>query len=221
MEIEKVGLPSSPTSLEPTGPVHRPPLNQPSSIESPSIPGTLWAFFLYIYQQCLELYRYFFSPAPPTPALVIAIEPKKETVAGYASFEPSDADKSDIRSVLHILSANTSTPWNLLFNNELDEKGKKIRHVHPFKFLKELLTTDLKNDLVKVQEAWIQTIWNSFIENLEASFNKQPHDHLLAYLPEFAAEVERDPATLRSSVEKKEWGKLLIELLKPQQVNHN
>ncbi|HSX03448.1 MAG TPA: hypothetical protein VLG76_01830 [Rhabdochlamydiaceae bacterium] len=155
------------------------------------------------------------TPPLENQSTSIAIETPKNN--GYAALEPSNEEKEKIYFVFHAL-ANRSF-WYLAFSEEIKTTGSEIDHVHPYKLLKELLTTELKNDLIKMRRAaWPRAVWNKFIENLTRSFDRMTSESLLSYLPDFAKELRHELSPLEPLIKKRDWEGLVIQLLENQSI---
>ncbi len=95
----------------------------------------------------------------------------------------------------------------------MERKGKKIRHVHPLRFLGCIFSDPhLHSCMREVHRSMFK--WNGFIDGLKDRLREEgARGNLYQYVPGFAQLLNRDPKKITHYLEKRDWDGLVRYLL--------
>lgn len=128
----------------------------------------------------------------------------------YAALELSLIDQENIFFIFNKMAGSmVDFGFNVL---EVQRRGSRIEHVHPFKLMEYFFRTSLKADLLTIRKER-QSFWNTTVGNIEKGFNSIPTVDLLKLLPGFAHSLELSPDALTIFIQDKNWKGLLNFLL--------
>lgn len=118
---------------------------------------------------------------------------------------PSKEDVENLNYIIKTLA--TKNPIQLAFSSsELNDRGDKIMHLHPLKFLTIILTDP--DNLKYVKAIRDKTLaWNGFIRNLRKSLKEETDKHNLTYeqVADFSNVIGVDVNLLWPDIENKRW----------------
>lgn len=139
----------------------------------------------------------------------IALSLSRDYLAGVAPHEASD-----IHYIVTTL-ANVPTIGLAFYSGSLDQAGDRINHVHPFRFLQTVFTSEeLKVCIRNVKnKGWV---WNRFMSGLSESLDEEAAAGNLKpeFIHDFAAIVGIDPSKIVPHIEKRRWKSLVSALIK-------
>jgi hypothetical protein len=95
----------------------------------------------------------------------------------------------------------------------LREKEKKIKHVHPLRFLGEIFSNaNLKSCMRKIEKSSLK--WGGFMKGLTPNMEKEfKCNNLLQYVDDFCQAVKADPDKVKIYIQKNDWTQLIKYLI--------
>ena len=140
----------------------------------------------------------------------------KSTQSGYRDYTiPVDPEKKRaIRFILKTM-AKKSLASLLSYKSELEEKGKFIDDVHPFRFLQTVFSDEEMKAYfhqIKKRASWI---WGKFIKGLTTSLQEELSINNLReeYIYDFALNVKIDPTLIYEVIQNGQWEEFIQILL--------
>jgi hypothetical protein len=100
----------------------------------------------------------------------------------------------------------TKNPLMLAFKKDsLERKGKRIHHVHPFRFLAYVYSEPkLRQGMVKIEESHFK--WNGFIDGYAKKMRHEAsQNNLMPYVNSFASNLNLDRDTIAALVQKADY----------------
>lgn len=130
----------------------------------------------------------------------------------YTKLHIKDSDKRIISSMIDTI-ANTNVFQLALKEREVQQKGDKINHVHPVRFLGTVFSDPkIKNDMIEIKRSYFK--WNGFIGGFSKRMDEEfQRDNVLRYVPGFAASLNIDPEQVKRYVQSQDWDGLVRFLM--------
>lgn len=156
----------------------------------------------------------------------LALEERKENIPFLAQFSfgtqdqsrnffelpLNDEEKSLINKIITTL-ANKNTLMLAFEKKSLERKGKRIHHVHPFRFLGHVFSEpNLKAAMYEIKKSHFK--WNGFIEGYAKKMrNEAAQNNLLPYVRSFSAYLQVDSQNVTTYIQKGDYEGLVRYLL--------
>ena len=103
--------------------------------------------------------------------------------------------------------------WLGMHQGELRDKEKRIKHVHPMRFLGEVFSnTHLKSCMRQVEKDSL--IWSNFLKGLKPNMEKEyDRNNLFRHVEGFSQSVRADPEKVKVFIQKHDWSGLVKYLI--------
>ncbi len=123
-----------------------------------------------------------------------------------------DSEKKIIASIVETLADNNVFQLALK-ETEMNQRGDKINHVHPLRFLGVAFSDPkLKSCMQEIKKNYFK--WNGFIGGLSKRIDEEYNrDNLLRYVPGFSSYVNVDPEQVKRYISNRDWDGLVRFLM--------
>ncbi len=104
--------------------------------------------------------------------------------------------------------------FELAFDKKkMEDKGKRIHHVHPLRFMGHICSNhDLKRSLKRIKKSSFK--WDAFIDGFAKRMKEESsRNNLMMYVCGFAKEVNANPDKVTYYIQKKDWEGLVRYLM--------
>jgi adenine specific DNA methylase Mod len=122
--------------------------------------------------------------------------------------------EEEAETIGDIIETVGNTYWAALGLKQwsLRDKEKKIKHVHPLRFLGEIFSNaDLKLCMRKIRKSDLK--WDGFMKGLIPNMEEVKERNLLQHIGGFCKVVGADPEKVRGFVKKSNWAGLVEYLI--------
>jgi hypothetical protein len=120
----------------------------------------------------------------------------------------TESEKKIIRKIITTM-AEKNVFQLLLEKRSLEKKGKKIRHIHPLRFVGFILAdSHLRRCMKTISKSYFK--WSNFVEGYEERMKEESKKgQLLPYVPGFAELLKADPQVITNYINKSEYEDLI------------
>ncbi len=130
----------------------------------------------------------------------------------FTELEITEHDKELIFKIIDTMARDNVIKLGLK-RRSMERKGRKVRHVHPLKFLGHIFADPhLHQCMREVHRSHFK--WNGFIDGLKDRIKEESsRGNLLPYVPAFAKQTNRDGDKIAHYIERRDWEGLVRYLL--------
>jgi len=130
----------------------------------------------------------------------------------FNRLEITDHDKELIFKIIDTMARDNVIKLGLK-RRSMERKGKKVRHVHPLRFLGHIFADiHLHQCMREVHRSSFK--WNGFIDGLKDRIKEEAsRGNLLPYVPAFAKQTNRDADRITHYIDRRDWEGLVRYLL--------
>jgi hypothetical protein len=148
------------------------------------------------------------SPAP----VATELDPSLANAQLFYQLPISDGDKELIYKIIDTMAKDNVIKLGLK-RKSMERKGKKIRHVHPLRFLGHIFADrHLKHCMREISRSSFK--WNGFIDGLKDRIKEEAaRNNLMQYVHGFAQQVNGDEQKIARYLENRDWEGLVRCLL--------
>lgn len=125
----------------------------------------------------------------------------------------SEVEKEDLSYIINLMGMGSLTKI-IKSQSSLKRAGKRIDHLHPFNFLLTIFLDDEMTVSIHAMKSrsWV---WDEFLSGVKGSLETEAKNgNLLAYVDDFANQLQVSAELLLPSIEKQDWTELVKVLLK-------
>lgn len=130
----------------------------------------------------------------------------------FYQLEINDHDKDLIYKIIDTMARDNVIKLGLK-RRSMERKGRKVRHVHPLRFLGHIFGDHYLHQCMR--EVYRSSFkWNGFIDGLKDRIKEESaKGNLLPYVPAFAKQTNRDADKIAHYIERRDWEGLVRYLL--------
>ncbi len=153
--------------------------------------------------------RAFASPSQYSSSLLLEKSYySDEDLDKFYSLPINESDKKIVRYIIKTM-AEKNMMQLLMEKKGLEKKGKKIRHIHPLRFIGFILSDEgLKRNLKAFSKNYFK--WSNFVEGFVDRMKEEgQRGQLMPYVPGFAKELHADPEQVAKYIQNRDYEKLI------------
>ncbi len=135
-----------------------------------------------------------------------------DAVALFESLPINDQERKIIDYIITTMAEKNILKLGLM-RKTMEKKGKRIHHVHPFRFLNFVFSYDhLKHSMHKIHKSGFK--WDGFIDGFSKKMKEEArHNNLMRYVPGFARSLNVNEDSVRHYISKQDYEGLVRFLM--------